>query len=52
MKRFMPIRLGNWATRRLTAFRVTFNPLKHVDPFGTILLPALLFLTKAPFLFG
>ena len=32
--------------------RVTFNPLKHVDPFGTILLPALLFLTKAPFLFG
>jgi Zn-dependent protease len=32
--------------------RVTFNPLKHVDPLGTILLPALLFLTKAPFLFG
>ena len=32
--------------------RVTFNPLKHVDLFGTILLPALLFLTKAPFLFG
>jgi Zn-dependent protease len=38
-----------------TAFRlgrVSFNPLKHVDPFGTILLPALLFLAKAPFLFG
>lgn len=32
--------------------RVTFNPLKHVDPFGTVLLPALLFVTKAPFLFG
>ena len=32
--------------------RVTFNPIKHVDPFGTILLPAILFLTKAPFLFG
>jgi Zn-dependent protease len=31
---------------------VTFNPIKHVDPFGTILLPALLLLTKAPFLFG
>jgi Zn-dependent protease len=31
---------------------VTFNPLKHVDPFGTILLPALLFLANAPFLFG
>ena len=32
--------------------RVSFNPLKHVDPFGTILLPALLLLTHAPFLFG
>jgi Zn-dependent protease len=44
-----------WKLGDDTAFRlgrVTFNPLKHVDPFGTILLPALLFLTKAPFLFG
>ncbi len=32
--------------------RVTFNPLKHVDPFGTIALPAILLLTHAPFLFG
>jgi Zn-dependent protease len=32
--------------------RVSFNPLKHVDPFGTILLPALLLLSRAPFLFG
>ncbi|MDJ0951226.1 MAG: site-2 protease family protein [Alphaproteobacteria bacterium] len=32
--------------------RVTLNPLKHIDAFGTILLPALLLLTKAPFLFG
>jgi Zn-dependent protease len=31
---------------------VTFNPIKHVDPFGTIVLPAILFLTEAPFLFG
>jgi Zn-dependent protease len=43
-------RLGDDTAHRLG--RVTFNPLKHVDPFGTILLPALLFLTKAPFLFG
>ncbi len=34
------------------AGRVTFNPLKHIDPFGTILLPALLMLLRAPFLFG
>ena len=32
--------------------RVTLNPLKHVDLFGTIILPAILLLTRAPFLFG
>jgi Zn-dependent protease len=32
--------------------RVSFNPLKHIDPFGTILLPALLLLMRSPFLFG
>ena len=32
--------------------RVSLNPLKHIDPFGTVLLPALLLLTGAPFLFG
>src|SRR5947209_18838508 len=32
--------------------RVTFNPLKHVDGFGTIVLPALLILIRSPFLFG
>ncbi|WP_099509072.1 site-2 protease family protein [Microvirga ossetica] len=43
-------KLGDDTAHRLG--RVTFNPLKHVDPFGTILVPTLLFLTKAPFLFG
>src|ERR1700674_5002436 len=32
--------------------RVTFNPLKHIDPMGTILLPGLLLLLGSPFLFG
>jgi len=32
--------------------RVTFNPLKHVDPFGTIVLPLLLLLAHVGFLFG
>jgi Zn-dependent protease len=32
--------------------RVSFNPLKHIDPFGTIILPALLLLMRSPFLFG
>jgi Zn-dependent protease len=38
-----------------TAFdrgRVTFNPLKHIDPFGTLIFPAMLLLSHAPFLFG
>jgi Zn-dependent protease len=32
--------------------RVTLNPFKHIDPFGTVLLPAFLLLIHAPFLFG
>lgn len=32
--------------------RVSFNPFKHIDPFGTVLLPGLLLLMHAPFLFG
>lgn len=32
--------------------RVSLNPAKHIDPFGTILLPGLLLWLHAPFLFG
>jgi Zn-dependent protease len=32
--------------------RVTFNPLKHIDPFGTVILPGMLLLAHSPFLFG
>ncbi|MEI7709696.1 MAG: site-2 protease family protein [bacterium] len=34
------------------AGRLTLNPLKHLDIFGSIFLPAILILTHAPFLFG
>jgi Zn-dependent protease len=34
------------------AGRVTFNPFKHIDRVGTIILPALLILMRSPFLFG
>lgn len=47
---FVAWRLGDDTAKRLG--RVTFNPFRHVDPVGTILLPALLLLAKAPFLFG
>ena len=32
--------------------RVSLNPLRHIDPFGTILLPGLLLFARSPFLFG
>ena len=32
--------------------RVSFNPVRHIDTFGTLLLPAVLLFTRAPFLFG
>jgi Zn-dependent protease len=38
-----------------TAFergRVSFNPLRHIDPFGTLILPGILLLSHSPFLFG
>jgi len=47
---FVASQLGDDTARQ--AGRVTFNPLKHVDPFGTIILPAMLILLRSPFLFG
>src|SRR6516165_2658691 len=32
--------------------RVSLNPVKHIDPFGTIVLPGILLWLHAPFLFG
>src|SRR6188474_1872579 len=47
---FVARSLGDDTASRLG--RVTLNPLKHIDPFGTILLPGLLLLAHSPFLFG
>lgn len=32
--------------------RLTLNPISHMDPMGSVLIPALLVLTHSPFLFG
>lgn len=32
--------------------RLSLNPVKHMDGFGTVILPVSLYLLKAPFLFG
>jgi len=34
------------------AGRLTLNPLAHIDPFGTILLPILLIISRSPVIFG
>ena len=47
---FVAHRLGDDTAYRLG--RVTFNPLKHIDLFGTILMPALLVLVRSPVVFG
>lgn len=43
-------RLGDPTAARMG--RLTLNPIAHIDPIGTILLPALLIISNAPFLFG
>jgi Zn-dependent protease len=62
----LPVLLGitmheaahGWAAWKLgddTAYvkgRVSFNPFRHIDLFGTVILPALLVLGRAPFVFG
>jgi len=42
--------LGDETASRLG--RVSLNPLRHIDPLGTIALPGLLVLAGSPFLFG
>src|SRR5437667_4672394 len=47
---FVAYHLGDDTAWR--AGRVSFNPFRHIDPFGTILLPAILLLSGSRFLFG
>ncbi|MDD6739346.1 MAG: site-2 protease family protein [Coriobacteriaceae bacterium] len=47
---FAAAKLGDPTARN--AGRLSLNPLRHVDPFGTVLLPGLLILSGAGFVFG
>lgn len=47
---FVAHRLGDDTAYKLG--RVSFNPLRHIDPFGTLVLPGMLLLSHSPFLFG
>lgn len=50
MHGFVALKFGD--TTAQDAGRLKINPLLHIDLVGSILLPALLFLVNAPFLFG
>lgn len=47
---FVAWRLGDNTAHAMG--RVSFNPFRHIDLIGTILLPAVLLMARAPFLFG
>jgi len=47
---YVAYRMGDDTAKQLG--RLTLNPLKHLDVVGSIVLPLVLFLTGAPFVFG
>lgn len=44
------LRLGDETAKRFG--RLTLNPLKHLDPVGSVFLPLLLFITRSPVILG
>jgi Zn-dependent protease len=50
MHGYAALRFGDSTAKRMG--RLTLNPIKHVDIVGTILIPALLIITNAGFIFG
>lgn len=47
---FVALRCGDTTAKMMG--RLTLNPFKHVDPVGTVLLPGILIVSGAPFVFG
>jgi len=47
---YIALRMGDHTAQK--AGRLTFNPIKHLDFFGSLLLPLMLKLTGSPILFG
>ncbi len=47
---WMALRFGDDTAKRLG--RVTFNPFKHIDRFGTLILPGMLVIAQSPVVFG
>ncbi len=47
---YAAFRFGDYTAKK--AGRLSLNPVRHLDPFGSVLLPALLVFTGSPILFG
>ena len=47
---YAALRFGDHTAKN--AGRLSFNPIKHLDPFGSVLLPALLIFSGSPAIFG
>ncbi|MDY6905233.1 MAG: site-2 protease family protein [Thermodesulfobacteriota bacterium] len=47
---FAAFRMGDDTAAR--AGRITLNPIRHIDPFGSVVLPLLLAISGAPFIIG
>ena len=47
---WVALKLGDDTAQRMG--RVSFNPTRHIDPFGTLILPGILLAMQVPFLFG
>ncbi len=47
---WMALRFGDRTAQMLG--RLTLNPIKHIDPVGTIMIPGILLIAQAGFLFG
>lgn len=47
---FMALKLGDETAKQ--EGRLTINPLVHLDPIGSVILPLILFITGSPFLIG
>jgi len=50
MHGYVALRYGD--TTAKDAGRLSINPIVHIDPIGTVLVPGLLYISGAPFLFG
>lgn len=47
---WMADKLGDPTGKRLN--RITLNPIRHIDLFGTLIIPAFLIIVNSPFVFG